>query len=61
MKIIHGQGYSADERRSFIPLIYQNIIDSMSSLIRAMQQLKIDFQNPELEVVPVFDVSSFKR
>lgn len=58
MKIIHGQGYSADERRSFIPLIYQNIIDSMSSLIRAMQQLKIDFQNPDLEPLAVAFLAS---
>lgn len=35
MKIIHGDGYSAAERRDFIPLIHQNLITSMKSITQS--------------------------
>jgi len=50
MRIIHGSGYSDDDKRGFIKLVYQNIFMAMSSMIRAMETLKIPYKNPENEV-----------
>ena len=50
MRIIHGTGYSDDDRRSFIKLVYQNIFMAMSSMIRAMDTLRIAYRNPDNEV-----------
>lgn len=44
MRIIHGSGYSDDERRSLIKLVYQNIYVAMYTLIRAMEHLKINYE-----------------
>ena len=49
MRIIHGSGYSDDDKRGFIKLVYQNIFMAMSSMIRAMETLKIPYKNPENE------------
>ncbi|KAF5397188.1 Guanine nucleotide-binding protein G(Q) subunit alpha, partial [Paragonimus heterotremus] len=46
MRIIHGAGYSDEERRTFIKLVYQNIYMAMSTMIRAMENLKIAYENP---------------
>jgi len=50
MRIIHGTGYSDDDRRSFIKLVYQNIFMAMNSMIRAMDTLRIAYRNPANEV-----------
>jgi len=50
MRIIHGTGYSDDDRRSFIKLVYQNIFMAMNSMIRAMDTLHIAYRNPANEV-----------
>lgn len=50
MRIIHGQGYSDEDKRGYIPLVYQNILSAMHSLTRAMENLRIpyrDSSNPE--------------
>lgn len=47
MRIIHGAGYSEEERRAFRPLVYQNIFASMRAMIEAMDQLQIPFSRPE--------------
>ena len=49
MRIIHGSGYSDDDKRGFIKLVYQNIFMAMNSMIRAMETLKIPYKNPENE------------
>lgn len=46
MRIIHGAGYSDEERRNFIKIVYQNICMAMFTMIRAMENLKITYQNP---------------
>ncbi|GAA53621.1 guanine nucleotide binding protein (G protein) alpha q polypeptide [Clonorchis sinensis] len=46
MRIIHGAGYSDEERRTFIKLVYQNIYMAMFTMIRAMETLKISYENP---------------
>lgn len=50
MKIIHGSGYTEDEKREAIHTIYNNILDSAKKLIGAMKTLKFDYQDPENSV-----------
>lgn len=45
MRIIHGSGYSDEDKRSFIKLVYQNIFMAMQSMIRAMDLLKIRYSD----------------
>lgn len=49
MRIIHGSGYSEDDKRSFIKIVYQNIFMAMNSMIRAMDTLKIAYKDPQNE------------
>ena len=46
MKIIHGAGYSDDDKRNHIKIVYQNIFMAMHSMIRAMDTLNIQYSNP---------------
>ncbi|XP_025408140.1 G protein alpha q subunit isoform X6 [Sipha flava] len=46
MRIIHGSGYSDEDKRGFIKLVYQNIFMAMQSMIRAMDMLKIHYSDP---------------
>ena len=50
MRIIHGAGYSEDDRRGFIKLVFQNIFMAMQSMIRAMEILKITYQHDDSQV-----------
>ena len=50
MRIIHGTGYSEDDKRSFIKIVYQNIFMAMNAMIRAMDTLKISYKDPNNEV-----------
>lgn len=45
MRIIHGAGYSDDDKKSYIKLVYQNIFMAMQSMIRAMDLLKIQYED----------------
>ncbi len=47
MRIIHGQGYSEDDRRSYSKLVYQNIFQAIQALTRAMDMLKIQYGRPD--------------
>ncbi|XP_041525597.1 guanine nucleotide-binding protein subunit alpha-15 [Microtus oregoni] len=47
MRIIHGAGYSEDDRRAFRPLVYQNIFVSMQAMIDAMDRLQIPYSRPD--------------
>ncbi|CAF89288.1 unnamed protein product, partial [Tetraodon nigroviridis] len=44
MRIIHGSGYTEEEKKSFTRLVYQNIFTSMQAMIHASQNLRIPFQ-----------------
>ncbi|RWS16834.1 guanine nucleotide-binding protein G(q) subunit alpha-like isoform X1, partial [Dinothrombium tinctorium] len=46
MRIIHGSGYSDEDKRGFIKLVYQNIFMAMQSMIKAMDMLKIPYKDP---------------
>ena len=50
MRIIHGSGYNDEDKRGYIKLVYQNIFMAMSSLIKAMDTLKISYRQTENEV-----------
>ncbi|KAL5285805.1 GNAQ.2 family protein [Megaselia abdita] len=43
MRIIHGSGYSDEDKRNHIKLVYQNIFMAMQSMIKAMDLLKIQY------------------
>ncbi|XP_023682142.1 guanine nucleotide-binding protein subunit alpha-14-like [Paramormyrops kingsleyae] len=43
MRIIHGAGYSEDDRRDFTKLVYQNIFTAIQAMIQAMKTLGISF------------------
>ncbi|KAJ1206571.1 hypothetical protein NDU88_001974 [Pleurodeles waltl] len=68
MRIIHGSGYTDEDRRGFTKLVYQNIFTSMQSMIRAMDTLRIQYtseQNMEnammIREVEVAKVCSLER
>jgi hypothetical protein len=50
MRIIHGTGYSDDDKRGHIKLVYQNIFMAMHSMIRAMDTLKIQYRDKRNDV-----------
>ncbi|KAG1939699.1 guanine nucleotide-binding protein subunit alpha-14 [Pimephales promelas] len=50
MRIIHGKGFSTDERRSYTKLVFQNILQAMSAITEAMNTLKIPYSNLQNEV-----------
>ena len=50
MRIIHGVGYTDDDRRGFTRLVYQNIFMAMQSMINAMDLLNIEYKASESRV-----------
>jgi len=50
MRIIHGQGYSDEDKRQHIRLVYQNVFMAMQSMIRAMDTLEIPYGDAASEV-----------
>ncbi|XP_020040526.1 guanine nucleotide-binding protein subunit alpha-14 isoform X1 [Castor canadensis] len=68
MRIIHGSGYSDEDRKGFTKLVYQNIFTAMQAMIRAMETLRIQYvceQNKEnaqvIREVEVDKVSALSR
>ncbi|KAF5907334.1 guanine nucleotide-binding protein subunit alpha-14-like, partial [Clarias magur] len=47
MRIIHGAGYTEEDRKTFTKLVFQNIITAIQSMIRAMEALSISLSNPD--------------
>ncbi|KAM9820120.1 guanine nucleotide-binding protein G(q) subunit alpha-like [Neosynchiropus ocellatus] len=45
MRIIHGRGYSDEDKRGFRRLVYQNIFTAMQVMIQAMNILEIPYQH----------------
>ncbi|CAF4090810.1 unnamed protein product [Adineta steineri] len=50
MRMIYGTGYSEEDKRSFVKLIYQNVFMAMQSMIRAMDTLEIQYRDKRNEV-----------
>ncbi|XP_056299396.1 guanine nucleotide-binding protein subunit alpha-11-like isoform X2 [Pseudoliparis swirei] len=44
MRIIHGSGYSDQDKRDFSRLVYQNIFSAMQAMIQAMDALHIPYK-----------------
>lgn len=50
MRIIHGRGYSDEDKRGFKQLVYQNIFTAMQAMIQAMNTLQIPYKNEHNKV-----------
>lgn len=50
MRIIHGSGYTDEDKKDFIKLVHQNMISAMQSMVRAMDMLKIAYANSDNQV-----------
>lgn len=50
MRIIHGSGYTDEDKKGFIKLVHQNTISAMQSMVRAMEMLKIAYANSDNQV-----------
>ncbi|XP_051977807.1 guanine nucleotide-binding protein subunit alpha-11-like [Xyrauchen texanus] len=50
MRIIHGKGYSEEDRRAYVKLVYQNIFTAMKALTGAMNTLRIPYASPQNEI-----------
>lgn len=50
MRIIHGAGYTDEDKRGFTKLVYQNIFTSMQAMIRATENLKIQYKYEQNKV-----------
>ncbi|XP_015278805.1 PREDICTED: guanine nucleotide-binding protein subunit alpha-11 [Gekko japonicus] len=68
MRIIHGSGYSEEDKKGFTKLVYQNIFTAMQSMIRAMETLKILYKYEQnkanallIREVDVEKVSTFEQ
>ncbi|KPP67342.1 guanine nucleotide-binding protein G(q) subunit alpha-like, partial [Scleropages formosus] len=68
MRIIHGTGYTDEDKRGFTKLVYQNIFTSMQSMIRAMETLKIQYKYEQnksnamlVKEVDIEKVTSFEQ
>jgi hypothetical protein len=47
MRIIHGDGYSEEEKQSFIRLIHLNVITAINAIVLAMENLGVDYEIEE--------------
>jgi len=45
MRIIHGAGYSEEDRKGFIKIVYQNIFSAIQTLTAAMDTLQIEYKD----------------
>lgn len=57
MTVIHGKGYSEQEKEAFKEIIFSNCVQSMRVLLEAMETMGIAFENPANEAHK--EVSSF--
>lgn len=54
MRIIHGTGYTDEDKKDFIKLVHQNIIFAMQAMCRAMETLSIAYANAENQVTQLY-------
>lgn len=59
MRIIHGRGYSDEDKRGFTRLVYQNIFTAMQAMIQAMNTLQIPYMYESNKVDQTFVFFSF--
>lgn len=51
MRIIHGRGYSEEDKRGFTRLVFQNIFTAMQAMIQAMKALQIPYKHEHNKVL----------
>ncbi|ODM98650.1 G protein alpha q subunit [Orchesella cincta] len=49
MRIIHGSGYSEEDKKGYVKLIFQNIFMAMQSMVKAMDNLKVSLEHDNLQ------------
>ncbi|XP_033626148.1 guanine nucleotide-binding protein G(o) subunit alpha-like [Asterias rubens] len=49
MKIIHEEGFSDEDAKVFRPVVFSNTLQSMVSIVRAMEKLEISYGDPARE------------
>ena len=47
MKIIHMDGYSKEDFEQYREVVYSNTIQSLATIIRAMETLNVPFGSPD--------------
>ncbi|XP_026559614.1 guanine nucleotide-binding protein subunit alpha-14-like isoform X1 [Pseudonaja textilis] len=47
MKIIHGSGFTEEERKRYTKLVYQNIYSAMQAMVSAMDALQIPYSSEQ--------------
>lgn len=50
MRIIHGAGYSDEDKKAFCKLIYQNVFMAMQQMIKGREFIEVPFADPANEV-----------
>ncbi|XP_067252960.1 guanine nucleotide-binding protein G(q) subunit alpha-like [Chanodichthys erythropterus] len=50
MRIIHGKGFSEDDRRLYSKLVFQNICQAIQTMVWAMKRLNIPYSSPQNEI-----------
>jgi len=50
MKIIHQDGFTPDERLTYRPIIYKNVVDSAQAIVSAMKKIGVDCIHSENRV-----------
>lgn len=50
MRIVHGDDFTDEEVVRFKEMIHQNILESMHSVLRAMESYKFQFEKEENQV-----------
>jgi guanine nucleotide-binding protein G(q) subunit alpha len=49
MRIIHGNGYSEDDKKTYAKLVFQNVFQGIQALCNAMINLKLKYEKPSNE------------
>ncbi|XP_017333643.1 guanine nucleotide binding protein (G protein), alpha activating activity polypeptide O, b [Ictalurus punctatus] len=60
MKIIHEDGFSGDDLKQFKPIVYSNTIQSLFSILKAMETLGIEYEDKDRapDVKLIYDIIS---
>lgn len=58
MRIIHGAGYTEEDRKSYTGQVHSNIFMAIKALVLAMNQLSIKYENSANVVSAIIFLSS---
>lgn len=48
MHILHMEGFSEEDRQAYLPVVYSNTIEVMSTIVAAMHALGVEFAGDKL-------------